>query len=149
MTAPTPAEPQLAAAPAVRSAPEDARPRTVVVTAAVVGVLGAVYIALGARGRNQDSFGGGLLLMLAGIAQLAAAPGLLRGHRPTRTYAVLLVTGCAVGALANDVSALTHYLLLCGAAVAVALLTLVSPVRRWFDTGVDAGGDREDARMSP
>src|SRR5262249_14452849 len=128
----------LAASPPATDAPE--RPRTVVLASVVVGVLGAVYIALGARGQNQDSFGGGLLLMLAGIAQLAAAPGLLRGHGPTRVYAVLLVTGCAVGALADNLSDVSHYVLLAGAAVAVALLTFVRPVRRWFE---------DTARMEP
>ena len=147
MTVPTPADPEIAAVlAATPPAPEDdPRPRSVVATAVVVGVVGALYIGLGARGRNEDTFGGGLLMMVAGIAQLAAAPGLLRGHRPTRAYAVLLVTGCAVGALADDLSALTHYLLLGAAGVAVVLLTLVAPVRRWFETDHDPDAVKMDA----
>ncbi len=145
MTAPTPADPEVAAVLAASAPPHaaPARPRAVVLTAVVVGLLGAVYITLGARGRNEDSFGGGLLMMIGGVAQLAAAPGLLRGHRATRVYAVLLVTGCAVGALADGLSDLTHYLLLSAAAIAVVLLTLVPPVRRWFDAAPDA----DEARM--
>jgi hypothetical protein len=99
---------------------------------AVVYGLGAAYLALGARAPGEDSFGGGLLLMLVGVAHLAVAAGTQRGSRPARVATVLVLTLGGVGGLQQNLSLWVRLVLLAVAAGAIGLLCFLPPARRWF-----------------